>query len=216
MITVKKTWSTAELAPLFRHYPQQTESQNAFLEIDTDHDTAAFDWNAEIGNAVPASVWSGSVRRIPCPNTLSGRQLDTIIEDEDFDKFLIDLFDAYTDYENENRSDAISEAEQALEAYLGSYAEDSTQVYTTEDWMAINLEFIGLDGKRVSPRSGEVRTVGIENYGEITATTTDETIKSLAEQIVSDARNNEAHIYDDAEAYLTSLRNLCANVMVTA
>jgi hypothetical protein len=42
--------------PLFHHYAGQCEPQPAYIDLHRDGDVVV-DWNAEIGNGVPESVW---------------------------------------------------------------------------------------------------------------------------------------------------------------
>jgi hypothetical protein len=44
-------------------YPGQMETQDRYIEVRQDG-KLHIDWNAEIGNAVPAPVWHGIIRRI--------------------------------------------------------------------------------------------------------------------------------------------------------
>jgi len=53
----------------YRRYPHQMRAQPAHLEITPE--SAEFVYNAEIGNSVPESVWSGRTLWVPCSNTLS-------------------------------------------------------------------------------------------------------------------------------------------------
>jgi hypothetical protein len=48
----------------YRHkYPQQQEHQRAFFALDEDSSEVYADWNGEIGNAIPFSVYHGRDRR---------------------------------------------------------------------------------------------------------------------------------------------------------
>ena len=68
-----------KFAPLYNEYPGQCNGQTAYLEIDSESCTA--DWNAEIGNGVPQSVWDGRTRRYHIPNDLSAEGLAAFVED---------------------------------------------------------------------------------------------------------------------------------------
>jgi hypothetical protein len=48
---------------LLKTYPQQNQPQGRYIEVSS-NGRLHIDWNAEIGNAVPASVWHNIERRI--------------------------------------------------------------------------------------------------------------------------------------------------------
>lgn len=52
---------------LLHIYPRQSEPQDCYLELDTRDGTFRADWNPEIGNAVPSTVYHGMVRRYHIP-----------------------------------------------------------------------------------------------------------------------------------------------------
>lgn len=62
------------LAPLFHRYPQQTEPQSAFIEI-TEEGTVSADWNGEIGNAIPCTVYHGRTLRVAVSPRAKGADL---------------------------------------------------------------------------------------------------------------------------------------------
>jgi hypothetical protein len=67
---------------LYHRYPGQTNPQPTHIEIDPETRTLSADWNAEIGNAVPARVWHGLVRRYALPSPyLSQAAIKRIMED---------------------------------------------------------------------------------------------------------------------------------------
>jgi hypothetical protein len=53
---------------LYRHYGGQDGPQDCFISLDLRDGELTADWNGEIGNSVPESVWHGQVLRwgIPC------------------------------------------------------------------------------------------------------------------------------------------------------
>ena len=52
----------------YRHqYPGQFRHQSAYIELDPETKTLSCDWNGEIGNAVPFSVYHGRVQRFSFP-----------------------------------------------------------------------------------------------------------------------------------------------------
>lgn len=69
---------------LFAHYDGQTAPQTAYIALDLRDGRMWADYSAELGNAVPMSVWHGVVRRWPMPPFLTAtanRIMDAIAED---------------------------------------------------------------------------------------------------------------------------------------
>jgi hypothetical protein len=58
--------------PLYMQYGGQHQPQDAYIEIHANGEIH-FDYNSEIGNAVPMSVWHGQIRRIAIPNDLTSK-----------------------------------------------------------------------------------------------------------------------------------------------
>lgn len=52
---------------LFAHYTGEYQPQDVFIALDADEGRLWADYNAEIGNAVPSSVWHGHVKRWGVP-----------------------------------------------------------------------------------------------------------------------------------------------------
>lgn len=72
MMTETPTLTIRPLNPddpmvLYHHYPGQVSRQDAYIALDLDNGTMWADWDAEIGNAVPESVWHNRVIRYPIP-----------------------------------------------------------------------------------------------------------------------------------------------------
>jgi hypothetical protein len=65
---------------LHRHYDRQTNAQGCYIELDCANDTLSASYNAEIGNAIPFSVYHGHDQRfgIPC---LTGDAANSLIDD---------------------------------------------------------------------------------------------------------------------------------------
>lgn len=53
----------ADPASLWQHYSGQQTHQDVFISLDTRDGELTADYNGEVGNAVPAAVWHGQVRR---------------------------------------------------------------------------------------------------------------------------------------------------------
>jgi len=54
---------------LYHKYPTQMQPQSTYIELDPDAETLRATWNGEIGNAVPFSVWHGTIRRYSLPSS---------------------------------------------------------------------------------------------------------------------------------------------------
>lgn len=64
--------------PLHHQYPRQHAPQAAYLEIDTQRQSARWDWNAEVGGAVPAAVWHGLTIRVAVSADVTASALDQL------------------------------------------------------------------------------------------------------------------------------------------
>jgi len=53
---------------LYHRYPQQTQPQGTYIELDPESRTARADWDGEIGGAVPFSVWHRTTLRYTLPS----------------------------------------------------------------------------------------------------------------------------------------------------
>jgi len=73
-ITIRKVEG---LTDLYCKYPQQSNPQDCFLEIDPDQAQLRCDYNSEIGSAMPMHVWNNLIRRytIPCLRAKSANEL---------------------------------------------------------------------------------------------------------------------------------------------
>ena len=56
-----------EPTELYRRYDNEFQAQPAYIELDLRNGTLLADWDAEVGNAVPAAVHHGFERRYPIP-----------------------------------------------------------------------------------------------------------------------------------------------------
>ena len=65
--------------PLLMQYAGQYQPQDAYIEVHASG-KIYFEYNSEIGNAVPASVWHDTVRRISIPNDLTSNGYAELFE----------------------------------------------------------------------------------------------------------------------------------------
>jgi hypothetical protein len=68
-MTLKVTYPESA-KDLYHQYPGQTASQEVYAELDCEEKTLRLDWNGEIGNAVPFSVWHRRILRFSVPGAL--------------------------------------------------------------------------------------------------------------------------------------------------
>jgi len=65
MITIQEIKTTDELVHM---YPGQSDPQPCYVELDLQDGVMTADWNSEIGNAIPFTVYHGHVRRYSIPS----------------------------------------------------------------------------------------------------------------------------------------------------
>lgn len=70
----------AGIAPLHHRYPGQAGPQPAYIELTEDGKVLA-DFNAELGNAMPAAVWHRRTLRWPLPPDVRGEALTAFLAD---------------------------------------------------------------------------------------------------------------------------------------
>lgn len=132
-----------EFAPVLCIYPGQTSPQPAYVELDIENDSLTWDYNGEIGNAVPAAVWHGIRRRYSIPSETKGVALATLLEDVAFRTLLERvLAGAETKWDGNNHVARLTQdagdAEEEIERLIeGSICEDDrVNVYDVGDWLA--------------------------------------------------------------------------------
>ena len=65
MVTIQETKTTDELV---HKYPGQSDPQPCYVELDLRDGVMLADWNSEIGNAIPFTVYHGHVQRYSIPS----------------------------------------------------------------------------------------------------------------------------------------------------
>lgn len=68
-------------APLYAHYQNQSSPQPAYLELDLRDGKVTADYSGEAGNAMPAYVWSGVIRRYSVNPLLTAEQINEVVEE---------------------------------------------------------------------------------------------------------------------------------------
>ena len=79
-IVIDREYRDAGEWPVLHTYPQQCQPQGAYITVCSDGEVYA-DWNAEIGSAVPATVWHGVDMRFSIHPELTVADLDELFEE---------------------------------------------------------------------------------------------------------------------------------------
>lgn len=105
-----------ENAPLFHEYPGQNKAQRAFLEISPAPFALRCDWNPEVGNAVPFSVWHHRAFRVHLPAQLAGWALAEWLRRDDVAEAVEQIVAGYSErWDGSNRRGKLDEgAEDAM------------------------------------------------------------------------------------------------------
>jgi len=180
-------------AQLFHHYLGQYDRQPVHLELDAETGKFRADWNGEIGNGIPASVYHGRTLRWGLPLVPTVAAANRLVTD------LIPLaqavLDGYTvEWDGRNHvgypsTDAAASAIEAIGEQCAGFGEpdsDVVQEYDAADWFCEGL--------------GDIA---------ITLDTTDAEITSFARQAERDATTlgPAYYILTGAEEYLATRRD---------
>ena len=149
-------------ANLYHIYPGQTDPQPAFVAIDLETGKVGYDWNGEIGNAVPAEVWHGRVQRLRLDPAVDTEALDRLLESEAWNSHLRALLeDSEIVWNASNRVGQLGpRATAALEAMQELLDELPTiEVWRAEDWLRMVTTYKDgltyIDGELVLPENLE-------------------------------------------------------------
>lgn len=82
-------------APVYHRYRWHEEPQPAYICIDGELRMIYVSWDGEVGNAVPAKVWKGVIRRIKIPSDVSSWGLDSLSRDNGFEERLKDFLETW-------------------------------------------------------------------------------------------------------------------------
>jgi len=136
---------TDDNVPLYYRYACQADCQDAYVELDVESEELTADYDGEIGNAVPSSVWHNRVLRFPCSPYLSVSDLEDLL-----DKVLplaqIVCDNAEIEWDGSNHVGVFNaKADSAMEKIRVLCEETKTEVhnvYNALDWIAAdgNLE----------------------------------------------------------------------------
>lgn len=194
-VTIKPLDETNPTA-LFRHYDGETYAQSCHIELDLRDGELTADYDGEIGNAVPMTVWHGIVRRwgIPC---LTAEAANTLMRE------IAPL------------------AQRVLDGASIEWDGNNNVGRLTDDAQAAEEELLGLLAGDV-----ELTTVCEEEASDwwsegglpedLTADTTDEELAAIVEREEQDATTMQADVYTvltGAEEYLTARREEMRDVV---
>ena len=168
MITIIECKNPTEL---HCHYPNQTESQPCYIEIDLDNETMCADYNAEIGNAVPFNVWHNRTRRYPIP-CLTGNAANELMKQ--LFPLAQKMVDGYeTEWNGHNYIGTLNEKAQEAEDKLSEICEslchesesDQIQEWEADDWLHGQLP----EGCVITANTtdGELRQIEDKIYSEL-------------------------------------------------
>lgn len=192
-ITVTRQDTTTPDA-LHHHYTGETAPQPCFLALNLEDGELAADWDGEIGNGVPESVWSGRTLRWTIPILTTTAANDLLAEAAPIAQRVLN--GAAIDWDGSNHRGTLNEAAEAaheeITALIATYDDQSLCVV---EWDA--ADFFTSDADAIS-------------YG-ITATSSDADLDTLAAKARNDAATCDpgvGHIVlYGVEQYFRTLRN---------
>ena len=180
------------LHPLYHKYQQEIEGQPAYVELDVRTGSLYADWDAEVGNGVPADVWHGLRRRYGIINILTTDEINTLLTElAPIAQRIVDG----TDIQSDGLQDrpVLSEQAQAAEEEL------------TDVCRAAGTTSIGIIDAAMY--YGEVSTAHLHDVtAQVKADTTDEQLSALVEEAQLDGRTDGATI-TGLDEYFEELRD---------
>ncbi|MBV2364245.1 helix-turn-helix domain-containing protein [Streptomonospora nanhaiensis] len=203
---IKENLMSVEITPctrpaeLYRRYDGQTGPQPCFIELDTRDGAMRADYDAEIGNAVPASVWHGLVRRYPIP-ALSAEAANRVMEEIRplAERIVTDTEEHWDGNNHVARmgADALA-AEEEIQRLLGCDDDAEPVLFDATDEVTVWY----LDGATNGQEAEEF---------EIGPETTDERLDEIAEEIRSNLEGSSEGgvviLDDEVVQYLYQLRD---------
>ena len=181
-----------EVDALYSRFQGQASPQDCYLELDPEAETLRCDYNGEIGNAVPLSVWHNRCYRISIPCLTADAANDLMRRVSTAAQHVVDGYSADWDGNNtvgrltDDAQEALHEIEHDCES-LDADEHNTVQVYDASDWF----------------ESATADSLGI------TAETTDEQITAIAKDREANA---ECHVIEGCEEYLADLRDELAAI----
>jgi hypothetical protein len=196
---------------LFCHYARQTSAQSCYIELDCREGTLLATYDAEIGNAIPFTVYYGHEKRfgIPClTNDAVNQLMDSLVP---LAERVVAGYDSYWDGHNmvaRFNGDAQAALEEISDCCECCDMEmDGIVEWDVEDWLNNVIQRTDSDGKSCKWDSC-VKTV-IQDVGEITGITTDEELFDMEKKIEGDLEDNM--VLTGVSKFLEEERDNCKN-----
>lgn len=191
------TINTVEsIGQLHHKYPGQSQEQPIFIELDCKTGVLRADWDAEIGNAVPASVWHGHDQRFYISIMKPSSVNELMQEIKPLAEIVINGYESVWN-DNNHVAKFTDEAEQAIDKIrdICNNSDFDVDVWDVENW---------LDGI-LTHKDNEYF---LDSFGKITSETDDDELSEMAESIKADA-DSENTVVDGVLDYLEELRKHC-------
>lgn len=169
---------------LYRKYQTQMEPQPCYVELDCRTGVLQATWNAEIGNAVPFSVWHGHEHRWSIPT------LTAVAANE----FLAEL---------------VEPCQRIIDGYTSEWdGHNLVARYTQDAWDAIDV--VSRMAEQDWDQDDQVQAWDAGDWIQgtdlgITADTTNERLSEIAKEVESELDSNV--IVSGVQEYLESLRD---------
>jgi len=189
-----KTYHVNEISELYCHYSSQTSPQPCYVYLDCKNETLGANYNAEIGNAVPFSVWHGHTIRFEIPTLLASIANKLLDEIHPIAERVISGYTLVWDGNNfvaqfnEDATEAIEEIEKLC--YVNYWDEsDCVVACKAEDWASSGGTFLS-----------------IAKDLKITADSIDEEIDRAVKLLEFQASEAGIHVLEGTENYIRSIR----------
>lgn len=188
---------------LVHKYPGQFDIQPCYVELDIKNETLTADWNAEVGNAIPFSVYYGFEQRFPIPCLKTRIVNDLLDEIAPLAEIVIAGYESVWNGNNniasfnDEAQGALEEIEQLCESYYGD-TDNQVQIYDISDWIDPIMYPHFKEGY-----------CNLDGIGTITAKTTDEELQDMTEEIEASTAAEDVVLLDDVYDYLEHLRDEC-------
>ena len=167
-------------------YPGQTGPQDAYIAVDLAKRTMWAAYNAEIGNAVPAEVWHGYIRRYAIPALLPSAANALMAEWESLARRVCDGYESKWDGNN----------------YIAHLTEDAQAADEELDYLAMSTDWEPTEMVQMSTAGDWFSEVADEVAGK-----TDEELEIVAEQWEAEANADDVYIVDDILEQLKNWRD---------
>ena len=206
-ITVLKVKNDTDL---YCQYGGQNNEQGCYVELDCAQATLSADYNPEIGNAVPFSVWHGHDQRWEIPCLRAGAANELL---EDIRPLAERVVEGYESVWNGNNwvAEFDDDAQEAIKA-IGELCDDNrryedaiVQAYDVDEW----IQVWRTDENGATCQFGDHVETEIEGYGTITAKTTDDELEAMWNKIEADADLEGGIILLNPDEFLEEERDGC-------